>query len=134
MRSRTPDRLCAEAVDLARKAAEETATPGTVGEHVDAVAEADRVVTHLFDCKQPGYRGWRWAVTVTRASRAKVVTLDESVLLPGPDALLAPSGCPGASGCAPATWAPATCCPPSPTTCAWSPASAARTRRRRTHR
>ncbi|AIA05295.1 DUF3027 domain-containing protein [Streptomyces noursei] len=94
MRSRTPDRLCAEAVDLARKAAEETATPGTVGEHVDAVAEADRVVTHLFDCKQPGYRGWRWAVTVTRASRAKVVTLDESVLLPGPDALLAPEWVP----------------------------------------
>ncbi|MFJ8230661.1 DUF3027 domain-containing protein [Streptomyces sp. NPDC094448] len=93
-RSRTPDRLCAEAVELARAAAEETAAPGVVGEHVSLVADGDRVVTHFFECKEPGYRGWRWAVTVARASRAKVVTLDESVLLPGPDALLAPEWVP----------------------------------------
>ena len=93
-RSRTPDRLCAEAVDLARAAAEEAAAPGVVGEHLGVVAEGDRVVTHFFECKEPGYRGWRWAVTVTRASRAKLVTLDETVLLPGPDALLAPEWVP----------------------------------------
>ncbi|MGW6741873.1 DUF3027 domain-containing protein [Streptomyces sp. NPDC055025] len=93
-RSRTPDRLCVEAVDLARTAAEEAAAPGVVGEHVSAVAERDRVVTHFFECKEPGYRGWRWAVTVARASRAKLVTLDETVLLPGPDALLAPEWVP----------------------------------------
>ncbi|MFE6775331.1 DUF3027 domain-containing protein [Streptomyces sp. NPDC057702] len=94
MRSRTPDRLCAEAVDLARAAAQEAAFPGLVGEHVAAVADGDRVVTHFFECGEPGYRGWRWAVTVARASRAKVVTLDESVLLPGPEALLAPEWVP----------------------------------------
>ncbi|MHC3469180.1 DUF3027 domain-containing protein [Streptomyces sp. 7R007] len=93
-RSRTPDRLCAEAVDLARAAAEEAAAPGVVGEHVGLTVEGDRVVTHLFECKELGYRGWRWAVTVARASRAKVVTLDEVVLLPGPDALLAPEWVP----------------------------------------
>ncbi|GAA1350291.1 DUF3027 domain-containing protein [Streptomyces beijiangensis] len=93
-RSRTPDRLCAEAVDLAREAAEEAAFPGVVGEHVIAVAEGDRVVTHYFECKEFGYRGWRWAVTVARASRAKFVTLDETVLLPGPDSLLAPEWVP----------------------------------------
>ncbi|MFF2846987.1 DUF3027 domain-containing protein [Streptomyces sp. NPDC058001] len=93
-RSRTPDRLCAEAVGLARDAAEEAAAPGVVGEHVATLAEGDRVVTHLFECKEPGYRGWRWAVTVARASRAKVVTLDETVLLPGSDALLAPEWVP----------------------------------------
>ncbi|MFD4648284.1 DUF3027 domain-containing protein [Streptomyces sp. NPDC058441] len=93
-RSRTPDRLCAEAVGLARTAAEEAAAPGVVGEHVDVVVEGDRVVTHLFECREFGYRGWRWAVTVARASRAKVVTLDETVLLPGPDALLAPEWVP----------------------------------------
>ena len=38
--------------------------------------------------------GWRWAVTVTRASRAKLVTVNEVVLLPGPDALLAPEWVP----------------------------------------
>ncbi|MFI9721388.1 DUF3027 domain-containing protein [Streptomyces sp. NPDC052396] len=94
MRSRTPDRLCAEAVDMARAAALEAALPGQVGEHVDLVADGDRVVTHYFACLDPGYRGWRWAVTVARASRAKVVTLDETVLLPGPDALLAPEWVP----------------------------------------
>ncbi|MHA5047255.1 DUF3027 domain-containing protein [Streptomyces sp. SD15] len=93
-RSRTPDRLCAEAVDLARGAAEEAAAPGVVGEHVELVSEGDRVVTHFFECMEFGYRGWRWAVTVARASRAKVVTLDEAVLLPGPDALLAPEWVP----------------------------------------
>ncbi|BAC71614.1 hypothetical protein AQJ43_05565 [Streptomyces avermitilis] len=93
-RSRTPDRLCTEAVDLARAAAEEAAAPGVVGEHVGVVSEGDRVVTHFFECKEFGYRGWRWAVTVARASRAKVVTLDETVLLPGDDALLAPEWVP----------------------------------------
>ncbi|MBX7549653.1 DUF3027 domain-containing protein [Streptomyces sp. NPDC004232] len=93
-RSRTPDRLCAEAVDLARAAAEEAAAPGVVGEHTGLVSEGDRVVTHFFECKELGYRGWRWAVTVARASRAKIVTLDEAVLLPGPDALLAPEWVP----------------------------------------
>ncbi|NYV78094.1 DUF3027 domain-containing protein, partial [Streptomyces sp. UH6] len=93
-RSRTPDRLCAEAVDLARAAAEEAAAPGVVGEHVGMVSEGDRVVTHFFECRELGYRGWRWAVTVARASRAKIVTLDETVLLPGPDALLAPEWVP----------------------------------------
>ena len=93
-RSRTPDRLCAEAVDLARTAAEEAAAPGVVGEHVGLIAEGDRVVTHYFECKELGYRGWRWAATVARASRAKIVTLDEVVLLPGPDAVLAPEWVP----------------------------------------
>ncbi|GAP48079.1 MULTISPECIES: DUF3027 domain-containing protein [Streptomyces] len=93
-RSRTPDRLCAEAVDLARAAAEEAAAPGIVGEHVELVSEGDRVVTHFFECKELGYRGWRWAVTVARASRAKIVTVDEAVLLPGPDAVLAPEWVP----------------------------------------
>ncbi|HEY8986508.1 MAG TPA: DUF3027 domain-containing protein [Streptomyces sp.] len=93
-RSRTPDRLCAEAVDLARTAAEEAAAPGVVGEHVGLVSEGDRVVTHFFECKELGYRGWRWAATVARASRAKIVTLDEVALLPGPDAVLAPEWVP----------------------------------------
>ncbi|MFD7700165.1 DUF3027 domain-containing protein [Streptomyces caelestis] len=93
-RSRTPDRLCAEAVDLARAAAEEVAAPGVVGEHEGLVSEGDRVVTHFFGCHEPGYRGWRWAVTVARASRAKIVTVDEAVLLPGPDAVLAPEWVP----------------------------------------
>lgn len=91
-RTRTPavDAACAEAVDLAREAAEEMARPVPVGDHLRLRSEDDRVVTHDFACLDPAYRGWRWAVTVTRASRAKVVTVSECVLLPGDGALLAP--------------------------------------------
>lgn len=85
-----PDQACAAAVDLARAAAEEDAGPDQVGAHVGIEAEADRVVTHLFASLNPAYVGWRWAVTVSRAARSKVVTVSESLLLPGPDSLLAP--------------------------------------------
>jgi hypothetical protein len=89
-----PDEICAQAVDLARAAAIEVAGPGSVGEHIGVDAEADRVVTHLFACLDPAYRGWRWAVTLTRASRAKTATVSESVLLPGPESILAPEWVP----------------------------------------
>ena len=83
-----PDALCAAAVDLARAAAEETAGAIGVGEPLDVHAEGDRVVTHSFACPHLAYTGWHWSVTVARASRAKVVTVDEVVLLPGEGALL----------------------------------------------
>ncbi|WP_202234175.1 DUF3027 domain-containing protein [Actinacidiphila reveromycinica] len=94
MRSRTPDRLCAEAVDVALAVTREAVGEASVGEHLGVVAEGDRVVTHLFACTEPAYRGWRWATTLTRASRAKAVTIDETVLLPGPDSVLAPEWVP----------------------------------------
>ncbi len=94
MRTREPDEICARAVDLARTAAEEVAGAGNVGGHVGLETEQDRVVTHLFACLSPAYPGWRWAVTVARASRSKVATVSESALLPGPDAILAPEWVP----------------------------------------
>lgn len=87
------DQVCAAAVDLARDAITEV-EPSDVGDHLRAVAEGDRVVTHYFECKLAGYRGWRWAVTVTRVPRSKHVTVCETVLLPGSDALLAPGWLP----------------------------------------
>lgn len=96
MRTRTPalDEMCAQAVDTARAAVEEVAGPGRVGSHVGMDADGDRVVTHLFECLDPAYHGWRWGVTVARAARAKAVTVSESALLPGPDALRAPEWVP----------------------------------------
>ena len=92
--TRTPkiDQVCADAVDIARSSIVEDAEH--VGEHLDAVAEGDRLVTHYFACDLPGYRGWHWAVTVTRVSRSKHVTVCETVLLPGTEALLAPGWVP----------------------------------------
>ena len=89
----TLDAACAEAVDLARAAAEEEG-PGLVGEHLGVEAEGDRLVTHFFDSLDRAYRGWRWAVTVARASRSRVVTVCDCVLVPGADAVLAPEWVP----------------------------------------
>jgi len=89
-----PDQACADAVDLARAAAEEDAGAGQVGAHVGMDVASERVVTHLFACLNPAYVGWRWAVTVNRAARSKIVTVSESLLLPGPDSLLAPAWVP----------------------------------------
>lgn len=85
----TPDATCLAAVDLARAAAEETSGVIGVGEYLGAQAEDTRVVSHFFACPHPGYRGWRWSVTVARAARSRLVTIDEVVLLPGEEALLA---------------------------------------------
>ncbi len=92
--TREPDEACVAAVDLARSAADEVAGPGQAGEHLGVEAEGDRIVTHLFACLDPAYIGWRWAVTVARASRAKAVTVSEALLLPGPESLLAPEWVP----------------------------------------
>ncbi len=88
------DAACAEAVDLARAAAEGRADVAGVGDHLGVVAEGARVATHYFEVLHPGYTGWRWAVSVARASRARVVTVSEVVMLPGEGALVAPAWVP----------------------------------------
>jgi hypothetical protein len=94
VRAKEPDEACAQATDLARGAAEEVAGAGRVGAHVGIEADGDRVVTHLFSCLDQAYQGWRWAITLARASWSKTVTVSESVLVPGPDAILAPDWIP----------------------------------------
>jgi hypothetical protein len=79
-----------EAVDAAREALLELVDASDVGDHLGHRAEEDRVVSHFFECTRPGYRGWRWSVTLTRAPRQKKVTVDEVVLLPGDDSIVAP--------------------------------------------
>lgn len=88
------DAACAETVDLARAAAEGRADVAGVGDHLGVVAEGARVATHYFEVLHPGYTGWRWAVSVARASRARVVTVSEVVMLPGEGALVAPAWVP----------------------------------------
>jgi hypothetical protein len=81
-------------VDLARAAAQEEAGDERVGDYVEYQIEDSAAVTHLFEADKPGYRGWRWAVTITSAGPECDVTVSEVVLLPGPTALVAPEWIP----------------------------------------
>jgi hypothetical protein len=92
-RAAVADEACAQAVELALSAARAQAGR-EVGRHEGFTAEGDRLGTHFFASTDPAYLGWRWAVSVARASRARVVTVDEVVLLPGEGALLAPEWVP----------------------------------------
>ena len=95
------DAVLVAAVDVARAAAEETAAPGQVGEHLGADADGERLVTHRFACLDRAYQGWHWAVTVARVPRGRSVTVCDSVLLPGPEALLAKAWVPWSQRLAP---------------------------------
>ena len=89
-----PDSATVAAVDLARAALVHEVGAADVGDHLGHTVEGERVVTHLFACVRRGYVGWQWSVTVTRASRSKVVTVDEVVLVPGEEAIVAPAWVP----------------------------------------
>ena len=95
------DAVLTGAVEVARAAAGEIAEPGTVGEHLGAVTEGDRVVTHSFTCTATAYPGWRWAVTLARPPRARKATVSEVHLLPGEEAVLSPEWVPYAERLAP---------------------------------
>jgi Protein of unknown function (DUF3027) len=88
------DAALARAVDDARATLAAEVGDDQFGEHLGIVVEDERVVTHLFEARQPGYSGWRWGVTMTRAPRQKAITVNEIVLLPGDEALRAPAWVP----------------------------------------
>lgn len=87
------DPVLAAAVDLAQAAAIDVGG-AHVGAHLGVHPEGERLATHAFASLMPGYSGWIWAVTLARPPRAKVATVDEVVMLPGSDALLAPAWVP----------------------------------------
>ncbi|UUL76303.1 DUF3027 domain-containing protein [Pseudarthrobacter sp. Fe7] len=95
-RTGKPDAFLAAAVDTARSAVEGITPAATIGPHLAAKSEGDRLVTHLFESRLPGYSGWQWYAVLTRNSRSKVVTVNELGLLPSGDAILAPEWVPWA--------------------------------------
>ena len=95
------DAVLLAASDLARSVLEEVAEPGTIGAHLGMDLLEERLGMHWFECTSPGYRGWRWGVSVARVQRAKVATVCETNLLPGADAVLAPEWLPYADRLAP---------------------------------
>lgn len=108
------DQACADAVELARVAAQRRSGVFGVGEHLGVEAEDTRVATHYFACTHPGYPGWRWSVTVARASRARTVTVSEVLMVPGEGSLLAPPWVPWADRISAGDILPGTLLPPAP--------------------
>lgn len=88
------DPQLAAAVEIARQVLAEDVPNNAIGDHLEVVADADLIATHLFACTNPGYVGWRWAVNVTRVADSDVVTVNETVLLPGNGSLLSPEWLP----------------------------------------
>ena len=84
------DPVLTRAVDEARVALVEQVGADVVGDPQGFVTEGEHAVTQYFDCTQPGYPGWRWAVTVAHAEGHDGVTIDEIVLLPGEASITAP--------------------------------------------
>ncbi|WP_072805286.1 DUF3027 domain-containing protein [Rhodococcoides yunnanense] len=85
--------VLAEAAESARQALIDLGEGG-VGEYLGVTAESDSAATHRFVSDLPGYRGWQWAVVVAAPEGADTATISELVLLPGPDALVAPTWLP----------------------------------------
>ncbi len=88
------DEITAAAVETARSALVEQVGQAVVGDHVDTVTEGEGVSTLTFACTETGYPGWHWAVTIAVAEGQDSVTIDEVVLLPGQDAIIAPAWIP----------------------------------------
>jgi len=88
------DAVLFAATDQAREAAESIAEPGTVGDHLGAVMDAERLATHYFACTATAYPGWRWAITLARVPRGTKATVCETNLAPGEGALLSPEWLP----------------------------------------
>lgn len=93
-RSAKTDAVLSAAVETASRALLDVVDSDEVGEHLGFSLEGQRVGTHYFAAKRRGYDGWRWSVTLTRGPRQRRATVDEVVLLPGPEALLAPEWVP----------------------------------------
>lgn len=81
------------AVDLARAALIDDVGAAAVGDYAGCVAEEGTAVSAQFDSLEAGYRGWRWSVTMAALPGADW-TICEVVLLPGPEALVAPEWVP----------------------------------------
>ena len=88
------DVTLAEAQDVARAGILEITTEAAIGPVHHLRGEEERLTTHLFECTLPGYRGWFWFATLSRAPRSKQATICEVGLIPGDDALLAPEWVP----------------------------------------
>src|SRR4029453_9165888 len=99
-------------IAFARAAAEEVADADSVGDYVGSVDEggpdvAGELTAHQFVCLQPGYTGWYWSVSVSAGP-----TVNDVVLLPGEQAIVAPGWTPYRERIRPGDLSPGDVLPP----------------------
>ncbi len=92
-----PDAVLAAAVEKAREGLLEVVPRAQLGEHISVAPDADRLVTHRFAARLPGYEGWHWYATLSRVPRGKDASVCEVGLLPSADSLLSPEWVPWAN-------------------------------------
>ena len=85
-----------DAKDLAQSAVlEEAGDKARVGNYLSVeFDDEDRIANYLFKANLPGYLGWRWSVSIAKVAGDASPTICDVVLIPGPDALLAPKWIP----------------------------------------
>ncbi|CAB5240286.1 unannotated protein [freshwater metagenome] len=85
-----------DALELARSAAlADAGDPALLGKDISVeFDEENRIATYLFEANLAGYKGWRWVVTIAKVDEDSEPTICDVVVLPGPDALLAPEWVP----------------------------------------
>lgn len=106
------DEQLSTAVEVARAAADGAAERHQVGEHLRVVDDGDRLVSHHFACAKPGYVGWYWSVSLSRSPDDDKVTVNDVVLLPGDEAIVAPEWTPYRERIRPGDLSPGDVLPP----------------------
>ncbi|MGK0740722.1 DUF3027 domain-containing protein [Leucobacter sp. Z1108] len=89
-----PDPVLLAAREQARAALAEITAPQTIGAEDGHEAHEAHVLTLYFECRLPGYPGWRWAATLARVDEESDINVLEVELLPGAGAVIAPEWVP----------------------------------------
>ncbi len=90
----TADPALLAAREQARQALLEITDAATIGAEDGHEVQEAHVLTLFFECRLPGYPGWRWAATLARVDEDAPVTVLEVELLPGAGAVVAPEWVP----------------------------------------
>lgn len=89
-----PDEVLLASRDQARAALAEITDPRTIGSDDGHEVHEAHLLTLFFECRLPGYPGWRWAATLSRVDEESPVNVLEVELLPGDGAVVAPEWVP----------------------------------------
>lgn len=89
-----PDEVLLGSRELAREALTEITDAQTIGVDEGYEVHESHVLTLYFECRMPGYPGWRWAATLARVGEDSPVNVLEVELLPGEGSVIAPEWVP----------------------------------------